>query len=181
MNHWIIECRIGRGDVTEEPIEESESEVFEEDEDPIETLEARVGELEKELQYSAAEMVNVRQRAARDRSDAIRYGGMSLALKMLPLLDSLEKALEAVDDEEFGSLSEGVRLTLEGARAAMETEGVVKIEVGTDFDPTTMEAIATVPVPEGSDPGSVIEIVEVGYMYHDRILRAARVIVAEDQ
>ena len=63
----------------------------------------------------------------------------------------------------------------------METEGVVKIEVGTDFDPTTMEAIATVPVPEGSGPGSVIEIVEVGYMYHDRILRAARVIVAEDQ
>ena len=99
--------------MTEEPIEESESEVFEEDEDPIEALEARVGELEKELQYSAAEMVNVRQRAARDRSDAIRYGGMSLALKMLPLLDSLEKALEAVDDEEFGSLSEGVRLTLE--------------------------------------------------------------------
>ena len=167
--------------MTEEPIEESESEVFEEDEDPIEALEARVGELEKELQYSAAEMVNVRQRAARDRSDAIRYGGMSLALKMLPLLDSLEKALEAVDDEEFGSLSEGVRLTLEGASAAMETEGVVKIEFGTDFDPTTMEAIATVPVPEGSGPGSVIEIVEVGYMYHDRILRAARVIVAEDQ
>ena len=167
--------------MTEEPIEESESEVFEEDEDPIEALEARVGELEKELQYSATEMVNVRQRAARDRSDAIRYGGTSLALKMLPLLDSLEKALEAVDDEEFGSLSEGVRLTLEGARAAMETEGVVKIEVGTDFDPATMEAIATVPVLEGSGPGSVTEIVEVGYMYHDRILRAARVIVAEDQ
>ena len=106
---------------------------------------------------------------------------MSLALKMLPLLDSLEKALKAVDGEEFESLSEGVRLTLEGARAAMESEGVVKIEVGTDFDPTTMEAIATVPVPEGSEGGSVIEIVEVGYMYHDRILRAARVIVAEDE
>ena len=181
MDHWIIECRIGRGDVTEKPIGDSEPEVFEEDEDPITALEARVEGLEKELQYSAAEMVNVRQRAVRDRSDAIRYGGMSLALKMLPLLDSLEKALKAVDGEEFESLSEGVRLTLEGARAAMESEGVVKIEVGTDFDPTTMEAIATVPVPEGSEGGSVIEIVEVGYMYHDRILRAARVIVAEDK
>ncbi len=63
----------------------------------------------------------------------------------------------------------------------MESEGVVKIEVGADFDPTTMEAIATVPVPEGIEGGSVIEIVEVGYMYHDRILRAARVIVAEDK
>ena len=58
---------------------------------------------------------------------------------------------------------------------------MIKIEVGSAFDPTTMEAIATIPVPEGEKPGSVIEIVEVGYMYHDRILRAARVIVAEDE
>ncbi len=63
----------------------------------------------------------------------------------------------------------------------MESEGVVKIEVGSDFAPTTMEAIATVPITDGGKPGSVIEIVEVGYMYHDRILRAARVIVAEDE
>jgi|TARA_B100000678_G_scaffold171418_1_gene143068 molecular chaperone GrpE len=168
--------------VTEEPVEDPEVEVIEEEEeDSITALEARLEALEKELQYSAAEMVNVRQRAARDRSDAIRYGGMSLALRMLPLLDSLEKALEAADGDDLESLGEGVRLTLEGARAAMESEGVVKIEVGSNFDPTTMEAIATVPVPDGGKAGSVIEIVEVGYMYHDRILRAARVIVAEDE
>tara|TARA_B100000029_G_scaffold172381_1_gene168759 strand:- start:3216 stop:3719 length:504 start_codon:yes stop_codon:yes gene_type:complete len=167
--------------VTGEPVEEPEAVVSEEEEDPLITLEARVEELEKELQYSAAEMVNVRQRAARDRSDAIRYGGMSLALRMLPLLDSLEKALEASVGEDLETLGEGVRLTLEGARAAMESEGVVKIEVGSEFDPTTMEAIATVPVPDGHKAGSVIEIVEVGYMYHDRVLRAARVIVAEDE
>ncbi|MFL2493348.1 MAG: nucleotide exchange factor GrpE [Candidatus Thalassarchaeum sp.] len=166
--------------MTDEPVEESEEGGVEE-EDPIAALEARVGELEKELQYSAAEMVNVRQRVARDRSDAIRYGGMSLALRMLPLLDSLEKALEAVEAEDSESLGEGVRLTLEGARAALESEGVVKIEVGSTFDPTTMEAIATVPVPDGGERGSVIEIVEDGYMYHDRILRATRVIVAEDE
>ncbi|MEC7686722.1 MAG: nucleotide exchange factor GrpE [Candidatus Thermoplasmatota archaeon] len=168
--------------MTGEPVEEPEAVVSEdEEEDPLAALETRVEELEKDLQYSAAEMVNVRQRAARDRSDAIRYGGMSLALRMLPLLDSLEKALEAAEGEDLESLGEGVRLTLEGARAAMESEGVVKIEVGSEFDPTTMEAIATVPLPNGHKAGSVIEIVEVGYMYHDRILRAARVIVAEDE
>ena len=166
--------------MTDEPVGESEEESFEE-EDPMAALEARIGELEKELQYSAAEIVNVRQRAARDRSDAIRYGGMSLALRMRPLLDSLEKALEAIEAEDSESLGEGVRLTLEGARAALESEGVVKIEVGYAFDPTTMEAIATVPVPDGGGAGSVIEIVEDGYMYHDRILRATRVIVAEDE
>jgi len=147
----------------------------------VESLEARVVELEKELQYSAAEMVNVRQRAAKERSEAMRYGGMSMALRILPLVDSLEKALEASDGEGSEALGEGVRLTLEGARAALEAEGVSQIEIESSFDPTMMEAIATVPMPEGVEAGSVIEVVEVGYMYHDRVLRAARVIVAEGE
>ena len=149
--------------------------------DPVEALEARVAELEKELQYSAAEMVNVRQRARRERSEGMRYGGMSMALRMLPLVDSLEKALESSNGDESDALREGVRLTLEGAKAALKAEGVTQIEVDSTFDPTNMEAIATVPAPEGSDPGSVIEVVEVGYMYYDRVLRAARVIVAEGE
>ena len=69
--------------------------------DPTEELEARTAELEKELQYSAAEIVNVRQRAARERSEAMRYGGMSMALRMLPLVDCLEKALEAANGDFF--------------------------------------------------------------------------------
>ena len=149
--------------------------------DPVEALEARVAELEKELQYSAAEMVNVRQRARRERSEGMRYGGMSMALRMLPLVDSLEKALESSNGDESDALREGVRLTFKGAKAALEAEGVTQIEVDSTFDPTNMEAIATVPAPEGSDPGSVIEVVEVGYMYYDRVLRAARVIVAEGE
>ena len=163
------------GDEVKEAIEQDE------EVNPIEELEARATELEKELQYSAAEMVNVRQRAARERSEAMRYGGMSMALRMLPLVDSLEKALETANGDDSSALSEGVRLTLEGAKAALVAEGVSQIEVESAFDPTMMEAIATVPVPEGIEPGSVIEVIEVGYMYHDRVLRAARVIVAEGE
>ena len=149
--------------------------------DPVKSLENRVAELEKELQYSAAEMVNVRQRAAKERSEAMRYGGMSMALRSLPRVDVLWTALAASGREGSAALSEGVRLTLEGARAALEAEGVSQIDVESSFDPTKMGAIATVPVPEGAVAGSVIEVVEVGYMYHDRVLRAARVIVAEGE
>ena len=149
--------------------------------DPVEVLESKVAELEEELQYSAAEMVNTRQRAARERSEAMRYGGMSMALRMLPLLDSLEKALDTSEGGDSDGLREGGRLTFKGAMAALKAEGVTKIEVDSTIDPTTMEAIATVPAPDGSEPGSVIEVVEVGYMYHDRVLRAARVIVAEGE
>ena len=168
--------------MTDEAGDEAPEAVEQDDEvDPMEELEARTAELEKELQYSAAEIVNVRQRAARERSEAMRYGGMSMALRMLPLVDSLEKALEAANGDDSDALSEGVRLTLEGAKAALEAEGVRQIEVESTFDPTMMEAIATVPVPEDGASGSVIEVIEVGYMYHDRVLRAARVIVAEGE
>ena len=143
-----------------------------------------MAELEKEIQYANAEVANARQRAARDRSEAIRYGGASLARRLLPMVDSLSKALESAEEGENGaeSVIEGVRMTLDGISSALEAEGASLIEAaGKPFDPTCMEAIATVPGPEGSQPGSVIEVIEQGYTFHDRVLRAARVIVAEGE
>ena len=71
-------------------------------------------------------------------------------------------------------------MTLSKLKSALSAEGIVRIETEDEkFDPTKMEAIATIPSGEEIEPGSIIEVVEVGYMYHDRVLRAARVIVAE--
>jgi|TARA_B100000959_G_scaffold9951_1_gene10063 molecular chaperone GrpE len=145
-------------------------------------LEGRLAELEKELQYANAEVANARQRAVRDRSEAIRYGSASLARRLLPMVDSLSKAVDSAEgDNGAETVIEGVRMTLDGIRTALEAEGVSPIEAaGKPFDPTCMEAIATVPGPEGSQPGSVIEVIEQGFTFHDRVLRAARVVVAED-
>ncbi len=144
-------------------------------------LEARVSELEEELQYAKAETVNIAQRAARDRSEALKYGGASLARRLIPAIDHLSKALEATEvGEGADSVIAGVRLTLEGLKKSLESEGIKEVQaLGNDFDPTCMEAIATVPCPEGENPGSVIEVIETGYRMHDRILRASKVIVAE--
>ncbi len=157
-----------------------ESEDSQNVEDQSEKLEAEIARLEKELQYSAAEIANVRQRAARDKSEAIRFGASGLSRKMLPLLGSLDKAISNFDDSSSEAFLDGVKMTLEGIKRALESEGVVQIEaVGMQFDPTCMEAIATVSAPEGVEPGSVVEVMEEGYLLHERVLRAARVIVAE--
>jgi len=144
-------------------------------------FEARVSELEEELQYAKAETVNIAQRAARDRSETLKYGGASLARRLIPALDHLSKALEATEvGEGTESVIAGVKLTLDGLRSSLEAEGINQIKaLGNDFDPTCMEAIATVPCPEGKNPGSVIEVIETGYRMHDRILRASKVVVAE--
>ena len=144
--------------------------------------ESMVSELEKEIQYAKAETANVVQRATRDRSEALKYGGASLARRLIPAVDYLSKAVDASEGgDESESVIEGVRLTLDGIKSSLEAEGISQIDaLGKKFDPTCMDAIATVPCPEGEEPGRVIEVIESGYRMHDRILRASRGIVAED-
>ncbi len=155
-----------------------EVEIIEEDE--VEQLRGRVAELEQELQYYAADISNIRQKAAKDRSQAIRFGSSSLAKKILPLLSGMERAINQSEGGKFEGFLEGTKMTLKGFKTALESEGVTHIEsMGEQFDPTKMEAVAMLPAPDGVSPGVVIEVIEEGYMLHERVLRASRVIVAE--
>jgi|TARA_B100001996_G_scaffold11563_1_gene9661 molecular chaperone GrpE len=163
--------------VTEEAPDEETMDSVEAEQD----FEAMVSELEKEIQYAKAETANAVQRAARDRSEALKYGGASLARRIIPAIDHLSKAVDASDFEQGAeSVIEGVKMTIDGLRTSLEAEGITQIDaLGKKFDPTCMEAIATVPCLEGQEPGSVIEVIESGYRMHERILRASRVIVVE--
>lgn len=160
----------------------SEEEKSEESEiiDPIKTLEEKIQELEKEKQYSTAEIVNLRQRYARERNTLVKFSSMNLASKILPVLDNLEKAI-SIENNESEKFIEGVNMTLKSLRSTLENEGVQKIDAQDKlFDPSFMEAIAVIPTPEGKEPGSVVEIVEEGYMFHDRVLRPVKVIVSDN-
>ncbi len=160
----------------------SEEEKSEESEiiDPIKTLEEKIQDLEKEKQYSTAEIVNLRQRYARERNTLVKFSSMNLASKILPVLDNLEKAI-SIEDNESEKFIEGVNMTLKSLRSTLENEGVEKIDARDKlFDPSFMEAIAVIPTPEGKEPGSVVEILEEGYMFHDRVLRPVKVIVSDN-
>ncbi len=160
----------------------SEEEKSEESEiiDPIKTLEEKIQDLEKEKQYSTAEIVNLRQRYARERNTLVKFSSMNLASKILPVLDNLEKAI-SIEDNESEKFIEGVNMTLKSLRSTLENEGVEKIDARDKlFYPSFMEAIAVIPTPEGKEPGSVVEIVEEGYMFHDRVLRPVKVIVSDN-
>ncbi len=150
------------------------------EEDEVTQLKRKVAELEQELQYYAADISNIRQKAAKDRSQAIRFGSSSLAKKILPLLSGMERAISQSDGENSEGFVEGTKMTLRGFKVALESEGVTHIEsMGKQFDPTKMEAVAVLPAAEGVSPGAVIEVIEEGYMLHDRVLRASRVIVSD--
>jgi molecular chaperone GrpE len=160
----------GEDDITND---EENSPVKEED------AEASIESLERDLQYARAEIANIRSRASRERADLIRYSSSQLGLRMLDVLRSLELAIESSKDSADSTL-EGVRLTAESMRSALSSEGIVEIGIEDGvFDPSRMEAIAAIPAPDDVDSGSVLQIIETGYMIHDRVLRPAKVVVSE--
>ena len=143
--------------------------------DPLAEAIARAEAAEKEISYRDAEIQNVRKRFMAEKSTAIQYGGMGMARKMLNILSDIDRALSVSEDD-------GLSLIRSKMWSELSGDGVTKIQTkGEKFDPTKMEAITAIPPSEDVPPNSVIDELEAGYLYKDRVLIPARVVVASDQ
>jgi molecular chaperone GrpE len=128
---------------------------------------------------AAAELDNVRKRAARDIEQARKFGVERLAADLLPVVDSLEMGLEAANSVAARTLLEGQQATLRLLKSALERAGVTELSPeGQPFDPQLHEALSIEPA-HSAEPGTVIRVVQKGYQLQGRLLRAARVVVAE--
>ena len=125
-----------------------------------------------------ADFENYRKRAARDQERLVAHAHERLVRELLPSLDDLERALEAAERHEEAQLVEGVKLVEQSLRRALAKEGLAEIETEGEFDPHVHEALLTKPG-EGADSGTVLEVVQRGYRVGDRVVRPAKVIVAE--
>lgn len=129
---------------------------------------------------AVAELENVRKRAARDVENARRYGLERLAQALLPVIDSLEAGLASAEQASAESLLDGKKATMRLLNSALEQVGIKEVDPhGEPFDPALHEAMAMAPS-EGAEPGTVMEVFQKGYSIHDRLLRAARVVVAKE-
>ncbi len=145
---------------------------------------AEIGELKDQLLRTLAEAENVRRRADRDRQDAAKYAATPFARDILPVADNLARAIEslrqdAADDDRIASLLAGVELTQKDLLSAFERHNISKVDpIGERLDPHRHEAMFEVPH-ETAPNGTVVQVVEPGYLLHDRLLRPARVGVAK--
>ena len=154
--------------------EEALPEVVEEVDPLVEALQ-RAEAAEKEISYRDAEIQNVRKKLMSEKAVAIQYGGMGIARKMLTVMGDIDRALAVNEDE-------GLTLIRTKMWSELTGDGVSKIETkGGKFDPTKMEAITTLPPSDDYPANTVIDELEAGYMYKDRVLTPARVVVASDQ
>lgn len=126
-----------------------------------------------------AEIENVRRRAQEDVAKAHKFAVESFAESLVPVIDSLEKALETTNATPE-AMREGVDLTLRQLRAAFEKGNMKEINpVGEKFDPHRHQAISMVPAPEGIGPNHVVSVLQKGWLIADRVLRPALVTVAQ--
>ena len=130
------------------------------------------------LQRAKADFENYRKRAARDQEHMVAHAHERLVRDLLLVLDDLERALQAAESHEEAALVDGVRLVEQALRKALEKEGLSEIETAGPFDPHVHEAMLAQPG-EGAEPGSVLEVVQRGYRIGGKVVRPARVIVAE--
>ena len=127
-----------------------------------------------------AELENTRRRAADDVQKARKFGIEKFAENLLPVVDSLEKALEATKDLSDSPIREGMETTYRQMIHALDVSAMQPIDPqGKPFDPHTQQAIAMVPAPEGVTSGTVVEVFQRGWMIADRVLRPAMVSVAQ--
>jgi len=146
--------------------------------DPLAEAEAQRDEYLADLQRLAADFDNYRKRALRDQQAFASRAAERLVAKLLPVLDDLERALEAGEHHEEAKVLAGVEMTKSALAAALASEGLQEIDAAGAFDPHVHEALLAQPV-EGVEPGSIVQVVQRGYRLGDAVLRPARVIVAE--
>ncbi len=153
-------------------------------EEKIAHLEALTADLERRLKQALADQENSRKRSQRDAETAVKFAASGFAAGLLPTLDHLQLALNAVPGDEAARepmkrLLEGVRATERALLSTMKKHGVKRIDsAGEPFDPNLHEAVAVI---ERDDlpAGTVADVLQPGYLHHDRLLRPAMVKVAK--
>ena len=163
-----------------------EKKIEEEKNEEEKSLEEQIAELKERHLLDRADMENLRKRLGREMEKTRLFAIERFARDLLPVLDNMRRALASLTDDSDArlkaSLEDGVRLTLREIEAVLARHQVRRIEAeGQRFDPNRHEALFEVPqsaLPPGTRPGTIMQIIEEGYMLGERLLRPARVGIA---
>ncbi len=168
-----------------DPVEENQNEKdFTSDldaEEKIKSLEAEVNKYKELMLRKAAEFENYKRRTENDQLNLLKYAAESLIIKLLPTIDDLDRSLLHFNEEtDVQKIKEGVQLIYNKFLKTLDEQGVKRIDsIGPPFNVDFHEALMT-RADDSVPPHTVIDELETGYMYKDRVIRHAKVIVSED-
>ena len=148
---------------------------------PEEKLQKRIAEIQDKYLRLSAEFDNYRKRTIKEKSEIIKNAAEKTITAILPVLDDMERAIANMQkSEDAKAWLEGVELINNKFLKILSQEGLNKIETeGADFDTDYHEAIAMIPAPNEEQKGKVLDCVQTGYKLNDKVIRHAKVAVAQ--
>lgn len=174
--------------VTENAEQQAAAEVAEEQQevaDPVmqelEAAKATIEEQKDKYLRLSAEFDNYRKRTLKEKAELIKNGGEKAISAILPILDDLERALQNMQKaDDVKAMYEGIDLIYQKFLKGLSQEGLQKMEpVGEVFDTDYHEAVALVPAPSEDQKGKILDCVQTGYKLNDKVIRHAKVVVAQ--
>ena len=163
-------------DAHEERVEEQVEPAGEAETDPLAQMARERDEYLDALQRLKAEFDNYRKRVAREEAALAARASERLMAGLVPVLDDLERALEAASEHQEAKLEEGVRLVHRSLADLLAREGLAEVPTDGRFDPHSQEALLA--QPSETEEGMVIQVLQKGYLLGDRVLRPARVVIS---
>lgn len=147
----------------------------------LETATKTIEEQKDKYLRLSAEFDNYRKRTMKEKAELIKNGGEKTISAILPILDDMERALQnAAKTEDLNAIRQGIELISQKFHKVLEQEGLQKMEpIGEAFDTDYHEAVALVPAPNEEQKGKVLDCVQTGYKLNDKVIRHAKVVVAQ--
>ena len=147
----------------------------------LEEANAKIAELTDKILRLHAEFDNYKKRNIKEKAELIKNGGERVLDSFLPVADDMERALVAIEKaEEINAVAEGVKLIHEKLMQTFTKNGVSVIQTkDAVFDTDVHEAVALIPAPSEDVKGKVVDCIQTGYMLYDKVLRHAKVVVAQ--
>ena len=164
----------------EQDIEQAEADSFDESSENADNLSEKFEKLNDSYLRLMAEYDNYRKRTIKEKADLIKTGGEKAFVGLLPVIDDFERAIKTLETvSDLSSIKEGILLIYNKFMNYIKQNGVNPIEsMGQVFDPDLCEAVAIIPVANEEQKGKVIENIQTGYTLYDKVIRHAKVVVA---
>lgn len=171
--------------ISEEPVQQDEQQISNEQiasyEEKINQLSDQVKELNDRFLRKAAEFENYKRRTENDQFNLLNYAAENFIVKLLPVIDDFERSLDHIRDaEDLSAIKNGIKLVYDKLMKILNDSGVKKIEsVGKPFNVQEHDALLQ-QKDDSVPPHTVIQEIEKGYVYKDKVIRHAKVIVSEE-
>jgi molecular chaperone GrpE len=150
-------------------------------EEKAEALETELLELKDKHIRLQAEFDNYRKRTLKEKMDLIKTGGETVLIKILPVVDDMERALTAFNEmQEDNPLKIGILLIYSKFKDFLKQNGVLEIDAKEkDFDTDLHEAVTKIPAPTEELKGKVVDVIQKGYTMNEKVIRFAKVVIGE--